>query len=136
MDDWEQYTERLDQYFAANGIEDGAKKLAVFLAAVGAKMYALLSNLLVLEKPAIKSYTKLMEVLKTHLKLKPVIIAERFHFHQRGQKEGKSVSSYMAALQWLAHLEEALGGYAAEAANYRWTHLEDSIPEGLWHGSC
>ena len=71
-------------------------------------MYALLSNLLVPETPATKSYTELVEVLKTHLKLKPVIIAERFHFHQWGQKEGESASLYMAALRWLAHLEEAL----------------------------
>ena len=115
VDDWEQYTERLGQYFAANGIEDDDKKLAVFLTVVGAKTYTLLSDLLAPEKPATKSYIELVEVLKTHLKPKPVIIAERFHFHQRGQKEGESVSSYMAALRRLAnrcafgtHLEEAL----------------------------
>ena len=63
VDDWEQYTERLGQYFAANGIEDEAKKLAVFLTVVEAKTYTLLAP----EKPATKSYTELVEVLKTNL---------------------------------------------------------------------
>ena len=30
LDDWEQYTERLQQYFIANGISDDSKKLATF----------------------------------------------------------------------------------------------------------
>ena len=113
--DWELYTERLEQYFVANGITEEAKKLAVFLTVIGSKTYALLSDLLAPVKPATKSYTELLEVLKNHLKPKPVIIAERFHFHQRQQKEGEGVAAYMAALRRLAdkceygtHLEEAL----------------------------
>ena len=31
VDDWEQYTERLGQYFAANGIEDDDKKFCKLL---------------------------------------------------------------------------------------------------------
>ncbi len=115
VQDWEQYTERLEQYFVANGIADDAKKLAVFLTVVGAKTYALLSDLLAPAKPSTKSYTELKEVLKAHLQPKPVIIAERFQFHQRAQKAGEDVASYMAALRRLAdkcsygaHLEEAL----------------------------
>ena len=54
VDDWEQYTERLEQYFIANGIEGDNKKLAVFLTVVGAKTYALLSNLVAPSKPATK----------------------------------------------------------------------------------
>ena len=56
-----------------------------------------------------------MDVLKAHWKPKPVIIVERFHFHQRTQQEGEDVASFMAALRRLAdkcafgtHLEEAL----------------------------
>ena len=51
-EDWEQYTERLKQFFLANGIDDDGKKLAVFLTVVGAKTYALLSNLVAPTKPA------------------------------------------------------------------------------------
>ena len=114
-DDWEQYTERLEQYFVANGITDGARKRAVLITVMGGKAYALLSDLLAPTKPADKTYTELVEVLKAHLKPKPVIIAERFHFHQRQQKEGEDVATYMATLRRLAdrcefgaHLDDAL----------------------------
>ena len=66
-------------------------------------------------KPADKTYTELVEVMKAHLKPKPVIIAERFHFHQRQQKDGEDVATYMATLRRLAdrcefgtHLNDAL----------------------------
>ena len=53
-DDWDQYVERLEQYFVANGITD-EKKLAVFLTLVGARTYALLSDLVSPDKPATKT---------------------------------------------------------------------------------
>lgn len=46
VDDWEHYTEILQQYFIANDIVDDSKKLAVFLTIIGTKTYALLSDLL------------------------------------------------------------------------------------------
>ena len=36
-EDWDQYTERLDHFFAANGITGADKKRSVFLTAIGAK---------------------------------------------------------------------------------------------------
>ena len=113
-DDWEQYTERLEQYFLANSIDGDARKLAVLLTVIGSKTYALLSDLLAPEKPATKSYAELVEVLKVHLKPKRLIIAERFHFHQRVQEEGETVATYMAALRRLADKCE-YGGHLTQA---------------------
>ena len=48
--------------------------------------YALLNDLIAPAKPAMTSYGDFVEVRKFHLKPKPVIIAERFHFHRRQQK--------------------------------------------------
>ena len=52
--------------------------------------------------------------MTSHLKPKPLVIAERFKFHRRGQGEQESVSDYMTELRHLAdkcrfgsHLEEA-----------------------------
>ena len=111
---WEQYAERLDQYFAANNIAD-EKKLAVFLTVIGAKTYVLLSDLLAPAKPATKTNDELVAALKGHLQPKPVVIAERFRFHQRKQEEGEGVAQYMATLRRLAdkcefrdHLDEVL----------------------------
>lgn len=58
VDDWDQYTERLEQYFIANGVDTDPKKLAVFLTLIGAKTYALLSGLVAPVKPAIQRHLK------------------------------------------------------------------------------
>ena len=77
-DDWEEYTEQLEQvFFVATG-----KKVAVFLTVIGGKAYALLRNLLAPIKPAAKSYSELVKVMKEHLKPEPLEIAERFKFHR------------------------------------------------------
>ena len=55
VDDWDQYTERLEQYFTANSITEGDKKRAVFLTVVWKETYSLLSNLLAPVQPAAKS---------------------------------------------------------------------------------
>ena len=113
-DDWEQYEERMAQFLSVNEIE-GNRKVAVFLTMVGPQAYALLSNLLAPDKPATKTYAELVETLTKHLKLKSIVIAERFKFHRRTQGETESVSEFMAALRQLAdkcdfrdYLEEAL----------------------------
>ena len=69
---------------------------------VGAKTYALLSNFVAPTKLADKSYHELKEVLRAHLKPKPLIIAERFRFHRRNQGENESIYQYMAELRRLA----------------------------------
>lgn len=148
QDDWEQYTERLEQYFVANGITEGAKKLAVFLTVIGVKAYALLSDLLAPDKPATKSYTELVEVLKTHLKPKRLVLAERFRFHQRMQEEGETVAAYMAALRRLAdkceygtHLSQALrdrlvcGLRDEEVANHGCSDIGKGLRNCLRYGS-
>lgn len=113
-DDWEQYVERLQEYFIANNIE-GDRKRAVLVTMIGAKAYSLLSNLMAPAKPATKTYDELVTAMTRHLKPKPLVIAERFKFHQRNQAETESVSDFMAELRKLAdkcqfrdHLDEAL----------------------------
>ena len=55
-EDWTSYTERLQEYFIANGLEDAAKKKAVLLSIVGAETYQLMRNL---TAPA-KTYRKVL----------------------------------------------------------------------------
>ena len=118
VDDWDQYTERLEQYFIANNITTDDKKLAVFLTLVGSKTYALLSGLIAPAKPATKTYADLKAVLRQHLKPKPLVIAERFEFHRRVQKENETVAGYMAELRTLADKCE-FGTYLSEALRDR-----------------
>ena len=38
-DDWQQYVERLEHFFVANGIDGAEKKRAVFLSVIGSSTY-------------------------------------------------------------------------------------------------
>ena len=82
-----EYIERVKQYFVANGVTDEKKQTAIFLTIIGNKTYSLLKNLLAPESRAGKT---LSETLIDHLKSKPIIIAERYKFHCRGQSENET----------------------------------------------
>ena len=86
-DNWLAYTEGLEQFFAVNSVPD-EKKAATLLTVIGKKAYDLLRNLLAPDKPATIGYDSLVQTMKTHLDPQPLIIAQRFKFHQRSQKSG------------------------------------------------
>ena len=94
--DWDQYVERLENFFLANDIVDDAKKRAVFLSVIGPSSYKTLRNLVTPEKPADKTLAELVKVLSTHFKPKPSEIMERFKFHSRSRKPGESVATLVA----------------------------------------
>ncbi|CAG2194044.1 unnamed protein product [Mytilus edulis] len=111
----EEYTERLEEYFLANEIDDDDEKKSIFLTVCGEKTYSLLRNLCAPAKPNTKTFDNLKGVLTDHLRPKPLIIAERYKFHQRKQKSNEKVKDYLANLRKLADtcrvnafLEEAL----------------------------
>ena len=97
------YLERVELFFAANGIKD-EKQVAVFLSVIGPKTHALLHDLLAPDKPQEKSLAVLWETLRKHFEPKPVIIAERFRFRRRDQASGESIVEYLAELRRLATL--------------------------------
>ena len=108
------YLERVQLFFQANGIDE-EKQVPVLLTDIGGKTYALLRNLLAPQKPSEKSFEELSAILREHFEPKPVVIAERFHFHRRNQAVGESVAEYLAELRRLAthcefkdYLSEAL----------------------------
>ena len=107
--------ERMNEFLIANGVEDDRKKVAVLLSTVGPSTYRLLKDLLAPTLPSTKSFAEIREVLQGHFQPKPLVIAERFKFHQRNQSESESVVQYLAELRKLAKtcefkafLEEAL----------------------------
>ena len=50
-EDWVQYGERLEHFFAANGITEAEKKRSVFLTVIGTKAYKQLWSLISPVKP-------------------------------------------------------------------------------------
>ena len=102
---WTTYQERLEEYFAVNEIAND-KKVSALLTLLGGKTYSLLRNLTSPNKPSEKDYATLVKLLKDHLSPKPLIIAERFRFHKRNQREGETVTQYIAELRKLAEFCE------------------------------
>ena len=98
---WTSYQERLEEYFEVNDIADN-KKVSALLTLLGGKTYSLLRNLTSPDKPSAKDYATLVKLLKDHLSPKPLTIAERFRFHKRNQREGETVTQYIAELRKLA----------------------------------
>ncbi len=86
-EDWPTYVERLEQYFEVNSIDD-TKKVPALISLIGSKTYGLLKNLITPAKPPSKTYDELVNILTSHLSPKPLVIAERFRFQKRDQKEG------------------------------------------------
>ena len=82
-EDWIQYYERLDHFFAANGITEADKKRSVFLTVIGPRAYKQLRNLISPAKPGETSYKDLVEAMKKHFTPAPSEIIQRFHFNSR-----------------------------------------------------
>jgi hypothetical protein len=108
------YMERVQIFFTANSIEED-KQVAVFLSVVGANTYTLLRTLLAPAKPSTKSLADLTTALVGYYEPKPLVIAQRFHFHRRNQEPSESIAEYVAALRKLstfckfgAQLDDAL----------------------------
>ena len=60
------------------------------------------SDILLPDKQKEKSYDELCNALKEHYSPKPLIIAERFKFYKREQKEGEAVAAYVIVLKQLS----------------------------------
>ena len=98
---WKSYTERVKQYFMANEISDD-RKVPALLALMGGKTYSLLRNLTSPDDPASRGFDAIVKLLDNHLSPKPLVIAERFRFHKRDQKDGESIPVYVAELRKLS----------------------------------
>ena len=97
---WKSYTERVQQFFLANQVVDD-RKVPALLAIMGGKPYSLLRNLTMPAEPSTKTYDEIVTLLNDPLSPKPLVIAERFRFHKRDQKEGESITVYVAELRKL-----------------------------------
>ena len=54
------------------------------------------------DDPATKGFDAIVKLLDNHLSPKPLVIAERFRFHKRDQKDGESIPVYVAELRKLS----------------------------------
>ena len=98
---------------------------AIFLTTVEGTTYSILSNLVSPAKPQDKTLDELITLLKNHCEPRKIVIAERFKFYKRQQKEGESIANYLAELRRLAK--------DCEFADSLNTALRDQLVCGLRH---
>ena len=114
--EWNNYSERLEQYFIANDLEEivltadnqaehtsrQKKRRAILLSVLGANTYEVLRNLCLPQKPAEKTYNELIQLLETHYSPKPSETVQRYKFNTRQRKADESIATYVAELRHLA----------------------------------
>lgn len=98
-DDINDWLERLNFFFEANGVEEAKKQKAVFLSVCGKNAYSLLKNILLPAKVADKKYEELAEALKNHCAPTRSVTIERFNFYSSRQTAGESISDFIAKLK-------------------------------------
>ena len=101
-EEWTQYIERMDHFFAANDITDAGKKKSVFLAVIGPTTYSLLRNLVSPSKPGDKTFEELAKALQEHYNPTPSETVQRSKFHSRVRRQGESIAEFVAELRSLA----------------------------------
>lgn len=100
--DFEDYLERMGHFFELNNITEDKRKKSAFITLAGP---ICLKKLKAAIQPALvssKTYKEITEVLKNMFAPKRSVMAERFKFYDRRQKEDENISEFVAELQILA----------------------------------
>ena len=87
---WTVYIEHLQQYFAANKIEDADQQRAILLSVCGPASYRLIHNLVSPKKPTEFKIADLIDIVQKHHDPKPSVIVQRFRFNGRNCRTGES----------------------------------------------
>ena len=101
-EEWSQYAERLEHFFATNGIASNDKKRSVFLTVIRARAYKQSRSLTAPKKPSETDFVTLSEVMKNHYVLAPSEIVQRFRFNSHFRQADQSVSTFVAKLRAIA----------------------------------
>ena len=83
LTEWEDYVERLENYFVAHDIKTEAKKRAVVLSECGVATYKLIESLIALQKPSDVEYKVFLEKAKQHFAPTPSCIVDHYKLNTR-----------------------------------------------------
>ena len=78
------------------------QKCGCLISIMGADTYKLLKNFLHPNTPSERTFSENCKIFSDYFSSKPIIIAERFKFYTRNQKEGESIASYIVTLKNLS----------------------------------
>ena len=98
-EDWQSYTERIKQYFAANEITAPAKQRAVLLTVCGRSTYRMIKNITAPSQPSEKTFDEIATLMSEHYNPKPTVTVQRCIFNGRTRKQGETVAEFVAELK-------------------------------------
>ena len=100
-EDWSAYSERLEFYFEANGVDTPEKRRAVLLSVCGPETYRLIRSLVAPDKPSSRPFRELVTLVRDHFDPKPSPIVSRFKFSACTRNQGETVAAFVARLRQL-----------------------------------
>ena len=83
-------------------MENADKQRAILLSGCGASTYQLIRDLVAPAKPTTKMFAELVKLVQEHHQPPPSFIVQRYNFNMRIQKEGETISQFVAALRHLS----------------------------------
>lgn len=100
-DDWNVYSERLDQYFEVNDIPD-TKRSALLISVVGNEAYKTLRDLCHPDLPKNKPFEELCTLLQKQYSPQVSIYRERIKFYKAQQETYENVSQWYGRVKTLS----------------------------------
>lgn len=100
IEEWELYKEQLEQFFAANKLDESLKK-AVLINHLCPGTYKLLRDLCTPHQPKDKTYDELCKLLSTHFTPPVVVHKERRQFFRAKRHE----NGYETANEWIVRIK-------------------------------
>ena len=99
---WENYLDRLEEYFIANDIQNGQRKRAILSSTVGPETFKLICDLLAPTKPKDSTYDDIVSKLKKHFSPIKSSIVARSQFDSMIRRPEQSVADFIAELRAVA----------------------------------
>lgn len=100
-DDWQVYTERLEQFFVMNDIPEEKKK-AILITSIDSDIYKILRDVCYPVQPAEKSFDEICTLLNKQFVVQKSMYRERHRFYNSHRGVGESIASWFARLKKLS----------------------------------
>lgn len=100
-DDWQVFTERLEQFFEINDVAED-KKRAILITSISDDVYKLLRDVCHPVLPKNKTFDELCELLNKQFVVKTSVFRERVTFYNAKQMKNETISNWFARIKKLS----------------------------------
>lgn len=100
-DDWQVFTERLEQFFEINDVAED-KKRAILITSISDDVYKLLRDVCHPVLPKNKTFDELCELLNKQFVVKTSVFRERVTFYSAKQMKNETISNWFARIKKLS----------------------------------